>query len=31
MPRIDPAELLRTLSVLLGPQGGIKSEDEVRI
>jgi len=29
MPRIDPAELLRTLSVLLGPQGGIKSEDEV--
>jgi len=29
MPRIDPAQLLKTLSVLLGPHGGIKSEDEV--
>ena len=31
MPRIDPSQLLRTLSVLLSPAGGIKSADEVRI
>ena len=29
MPRIDPAQLLKTLSVLLGPTGGIKSTEEV--
>ena len=29
MPRIDPAQLLRTLGVLLAPNGGIKSTDEV--
>ncbi len=29
MPRIDPAQLLQTLSVLLGPSGGIKSTEEV--
>lgn len=29
MPRIDPSQLLRTLSVLLSPAGGIKSADEV--
>ena len=29
MPRIDPLQLLRTLSVLLSPKGGIKSGDEV--
>ena len=29
MPRIDPAQLLRTLSQLLSPQGGIKSAEEV--
>jgi hypothetical protein len=29
MPRIDPAQLLKTLSVLLGPNGGIKSTEEV--
>ena len=31
MPRIDPAQLLRTLGVLLAPNGGIKSTDEVKI
>ena len=30
MPRIDPAQLLRTLSQLLSPQGGIKSAEEVK-
>ncbi|XP_011154465.1 serine/threonine-protein phosphatase 1 regulatory subunit 10 [Harpegnathos saltator] len=29
MPRIDPLSLLRCLSVLLGPTGGIKSKEEV--
>jgi len=29
MPAIDPGKLLSTLSVLLGPHGGIKSQDEV--
>jgi protein phosphatase 1 regulatory subunit 10 len=29
MPRIDPLSLLRCLSVLLGPNGGIKSKEEV--
>ncbi|XP_058803454.1 serine/threonine-protein phosphatase 1 regulatory subunit 10 [Phymastichus coffea] len=29
MPRIDPLSLLKCLSVLLGPNGGIKSKDEV--
>jgi len=29
MPRIDPSQLLRTLSVLLSPHGGIKSSAEV--
>jgi protein phosphatase 1 regulatory subunit 10 len=29
MPRIDPSQLLKTLSVLLSPEGGIKSDDEV--
>ena len=29
MPRIDPAQLLRTLSQLLSPEGGIKSAEEV--
>jgi len=29
MPRIDPNQLLRTLSVLLSPEGGIKSIEEV--
>lgn len=29
MPRIDPKQLLKTLSVLLSPKGGIKSADEV--
>ncbi|KAJ8681053.1 hypothetical protein QAD02_016840 [Eretmocerus hayati] len=28
-PRIDPLSLLRCLSVLLGPNGGIKSKEEV--
>ena len=31
MPRIDPAQLLKTLGVLLGPNGGIKSTEEVSI
>ena len=29
MPRIDPSQLLNTLSVLLAPNGGIRSEAEV--
>jgi len=29
MPRIDPAQLLKTLGVLLAPHGGIKSTEEV--
>ncbi|XP_054284601.1 serine/threonine-protein phosphatase 1 regulatory subunit 10-like isoform X2 [Macrosteles quadrilineatus] len=29
-PRIDPQQLLRCLSVLLSPKGGIKSKDEVQ-
>jgi len=29
MPRIDPYQLLKTLGVLLGPAGGIRSKDEV--
>lgn len=29
MPRIDPMQLLRCLSVLLGPNGGILSRDQV--
>ncbi|KAL6267373.1 hypothetical protein P5V15_000448 [Pogonomyrmex californicus] len=29
MPRIDPLSLLKCLSVLLGPLGGIKSKEEV--
>lgn len=29
MPRIDPTQLLKTLSVLLAPHGGIKSSEEV--
>ncbi|XP_031843863.1 phosphatase 1 nuclear targeting subunit isoform X2 [Nomia melanderi] len=29
MPRIDPLSLLKCLSVLLGPTGGIKSREEV--
>ena len=29
MPRIDPSQLLQTLSVLLAPNGGIKSSGEV--
>ncbi|XP_046398553.1 serine/threonine-protein phosphatase 1 regulatory subunit 10-like isoform X2 [Ischnura elegans] len=29
MPRIDPLQLLKCLSVLLSPDGGIKSRDEV--
>ncbi|XP_015604063.1 serine/threonine-protein phosphatase 1 regulatory subunit 10 isoform X2 [Cephus cinctus] len=29
MPRIDPLSLLKCLSVLLGPSGGIKSKEEV--
>ncbi|KYB27181.1 hypothetical protein TcasGA2_TC013494 [Tribolium castaneum] len=29
MPRIDPFQLLKCLSVLLGPEGGILSQDEV--
>jgi len=29
MPRIDPSQLLQTLSVLLAPNGGIKSAGEV--
>ncbi|KAK3919052.1 Serine/threonine-protein phosphatase 1 regulatory subunit 10 [Frankliniella fusca] len=29
MPRIDPMQLLRCLSVLLGPSGGILSRDQV--
>ncbi len=29
MPRIDPQQLLNTLGVLLSPEGGIKSVDEV--
>ncbi|RLU15617.1 hypothetical protein DMN91_011370 [Ooceraea biroi] len=29
MPRIDPLSLLKCLSVLLGPTGGIKSKEEV--
>ena len=29
MPRIDPKQLLKTLGVLLGPTGGIKSSKEV--
>jgi len=28
-PRIDPLSLLKCLSVLLGPTGGIKSREEV--
>ena len=31
MPRIDPAQLLKTLTVLLDPNGGIKSAEEVGI
>ena len=31
MPRIDPAQLLKTLGVLLAPHGGIKSSEEVAI
>ena len=30
MPRIDPSQLLQTLSVLLAPNGGIKSSGEVK-
>jgi len=30
MPRIDPSQLLNTLSVLLAPNGGIKSAGEVQ-
>jgi len=30
MPRIDPQQLLKCLSVLLSPKGGIKSKDEVQ-
>ena len=30
MPRIDPAQLLKTLGVLLAPHGGIKSSEEVQ-
>ncbi|XP_012257047.2 serine/threonine-protein phosphatase 1 regulatory subunit 10 isoform X1 [Athalia rosae] len=30
MPRIDPLQLLKCLSVLLGPTGGIKSNEEVQ-
>nr|CAD7427128.1 unnamed protein product [Timema monikensis] len=30
MPRIDPLQLLKCLSVLLSPEGGIKSKDEVQ-
>lgn len=30
MPRIDPIQLLNCLSVLLSPNGGIKSRDEVQ-
>lgn len=30
MPRIDPNQLLKCLSVLLSPNGGIKSKDEVQ-
>uniref|UniRef100_A0A1B6D378 TFIIS N-terminal domain-containing protein n=1 Tax=Clastoptera arizonana TaxID=38151 RepID=A0A1B6D378_9HEMI len=30
MPRIDPLQLLKCLSVLLKPNGGIKSKDEVQ-
>ena len=30
MPRIDPAQLLKTLGVLLAPNGGIKSPEEVQ-
>ena len=30
MPRIDPTQLLKTLSVLLAPHGGIKSSEEVK-
>ncbi|XP_049788424.1 serine/threonine-protein phosphatase 1 regulatory subunit 10-like [Schistocerca cancellata] len=30
MPRIDPLQLLRCLSVLLSPDGGIKSHEEVQ-
>lgn len=29
-PRIDPIQLLKCLSVLLSPDGGIKSKDEVQ-
>ena len=29
MPRIDPSQLLRTLSVLLAKDGGIRSVEEV--
>lgn len=29
MPRIDPSQLLRTLSVLLAKDGGIRSAEEV--
>lgn len=29
MPRIDPLQLLKTLAVLLSPNGGIKSSEEV--
>lgn len=29
MPRIDPQQLLETLEILLAPNGGIKSADEV--
>nr|CAD7438858.1 unnamed protein product [Timema bartmani] len=29
-PRIDPLQLLKCLSVLLSPEGGIKSKDEVQ-
>ena len=29
MPRIDPQQLLKTLGILLSPDGGIKSSDEV--
>ena len=31
MPRIDPSQLLNTLSVLLAPNGGIRPEGEARI
>ena len=31
MPRIDPAQLLKTLGVLLAPHGGIKSSEEVEL